>query len=73
MAHEWHYVRYTHEMELEGNLPPDERFYEWRDSYGNIEIARFKFDIFDHFFPPTELIKEPYIVAWRDHREEDGL
>lgn len=62
-----------YEMNLEGDLPPDEKFYEWRDNFGNIEFARFKFDAIDHFYPHTEVIKEPYIVAWRDHREESKL
>ena len=62
---DWNEVRYNN-LSLEGEvLPPDCIWAEWKDKFGNIEVARFKVDVQDHFYPPTKLVKEENIVAWR--------
>lgn len=68
MKRKWNRVSYDH-LTLKGvNLPEDGAWSVWKDSLGHIEIARFKYDAMDHFFPPTETIKEENIIAWRSLR-----
>lgn len=43
----------------------DGKWYEWLDKYGNREVARMKKDAMDHFFPPTKVIKEENVIAFR--------
>ena len=65
MKRKWNRVVYCH-MQLKGKrLPEDGAWSVWKDSKGHIEIARFKFDAQDHFFPRTDRIREEDIVAWR--------
>lgn len=64
----WHRVRYAHYY-LEGrNRPEPDAWSVWKDSKGHIEVARFKLDGIDHFYPPTKYIKEEDIIAWRELR-----
>lgn len=44
----------------------DGKWYEWLDRYNNREIARMKADTIDHFFPPTRVIKEENVIAFRE-------
>ena len=45
-------------------------WYEWLDKFGNIEIARIKFDFgFNHFYPSTEIIKEENVIGFRFIKE----
>lgn len=44
----------------------DGKWYEWLDKYDNREIARMKKDCLDHFFPPTKIIKEQDVIAFRE-------
>lgn len=67
----WRPVRYKDGMFLVGDeLPRDGAWSEWLDIYGNIEVARFKFDIQDHFFPKPKILTEETIAAWRPLKEE---
>lgn len=66
MKRKWNVVGYTH-MQLFGkNLPEDGQWAVWKDKLGHIEIARFKYDAQDHFFPQTKYIEEENVIAWRD-------
>lgn len=61
----WNEVHYI-DGKLNGEvLPPDGKWLEWKDSDGNIEVARFKYDAEDHFYPNTRLVKGEKIAAWR--------
>lgn len=62
--HGWHWVRYL-DSKLVGDLPMDGEWLEWRDSDGNIEYARFKFDILDHFYPKPSFVIQEKVIAWR--------
>lgn len=46
----------------------DGRWYEWLDKHGNREVARMKMDAQDHFWPPTKIITEEDVVAFREIR-----
>lgn len=66
----WNRVVYSH-MQLKGRkLPKDGSWSVWKDKFGNIEIARFKMDAQDHFFPsPIKIKDEENIIAWRELRK----
>ena len=46
------------------------KWYEWLDRYNNREIARMKEDTIDHFFPPTRVIAEENVIAFREIERE---
>ena len=48
----------------------DGRWYEWLDKYDNREVARMKLDAYDHFSPPTKIIREQDVIAFRELRGE---
>lgn len=56
-------------LEHDGTWVPG-KWYEWLDIYGNVEVARMKADAWDHFFPPTEIIKEENVIAFREIQKE---
>lgn len=62
----WHPVSYEHLQLVGEKLPEDGAWNIWKDKFGNVEIARFKYDAMDHFFPPAGKIKEENIVAWSE-------
>ena len=68
---EWHQCEYgifndvSYRLIHDGTWE-DGKFYEWIDIYGNKEIARMKKDAIDHFFPPTKLVKEKNVIAYRE-------
>lgn len=69
----WHECRLNEEsfhLEHDGSWRPG-RWYMWRDKHGNEEIARMKDDAFDHFYPPTVVIKEEDVVAYRELTEKE--
>lgn len=69
MKRKWNHVSYSH-CSLHGvKLPEDGSWSVWKDKFGRIEIARFKFDGEDHFFPRSK-IHEKDVVAWRKLREK---
>lgn len=62
----WKPCSYIHgELVHDGTWEGD-KWYEWKDKFGNVEEARMKFDTPDHFFPPTDVIKEEDVVAFRE-------
>lgn len=62
----WHQCEYVdYHLKHDGSWV-DGKWYEWKDRYGNIEIARMKLDAIDHFFPRAEFIKEEDVVAFRE-------
>ena len=42
------------------------KWYEWLDKDGNTDVARMKDDAIDHVYPPTKVIKEENVVAFRE-------
>lgn len=67
----WHSCSYKHgELIYDGSWE-DGKWYEWKDIFGNVEEARMKLDTPDHFFPPTDVIKEEDVVAYREVRYGD--
>lgn len=61
----WNDVRYD-SYQLHGDaLPPDGMWVDWKDSAGNIERARLKYDDIDDFSPTTKIIQVKNVVAWR--------
>lgn len=65
----WHQCEYIdYHLKHDGSWV-DGRWYEWKDRYGNIEIARMKLDAIDHFFPRAEIIKEEDVAAFREIEE----
>lgn len=67
----WHQCEYVdYHLKHDGSWV-DGRWYEWKDRYGNIEIARMKLDAIDHFFPRAEIIKEEDVVAFRETKGSD--
>ena len=67
----WYLVEYGEDMALHGDvLPEDGVWAEWMDRDGNIEVARFKYDAEDHFYPHTKVIKKENVYAWRPWSSE---
>lgn len=69
----WHECRLSEEtfhLEHDGSWVPG-RWYMWRDKYGNEEAARMKDDAFDHSYPPTKVIKQEDVVAFRELTKEE--
>lgn len=64
----WNPVRIVDGKLIGEHLPPDGMFVEWRDLDGYTELARFKYDILDHFYPPPHIVKEETVIAWRPFR-----
>lgn len=58
-------------MTLLGDIPPDEKFYYWINCFGQIELARMRFDIKDHFYPHTKNIKKKFIIGWFELKNRD--
>ena len=67
----WHPCSYVHGELIHDGTWEDGKWYEWKDIFGNVEKARMKLDTPDHFFPPTGVIKEEDVVAYREVRYED--
>lgn len=67
-GYEWHPCKYEHmKLEHDGSWE-DGKWYVWRDADGHEEIARMKLDAYDHFYPPTKVIEEENVVAYREVR-----
>lgn len=62
----WHPCKYESFMLVHDGSWADGRWYEWLDKYNNREIARMKLDSIDHFYPPTKIIKEENVIAFRE-------
>ena len=64
----WHPCRYEEVELFHDGTWVDGRWYEWLDKYNNREVARMKLDAIDHFYPPTKVIKEEDVIAFRETR-----
>lgn len=62
----WHPCTYEEYTLYHDGTWVDGRWYEWLDKFGNKEAARMKIDAFDHFYPPTKIIKEEDVIAFRE-------
>lgn len=62
----WHHCMYIKGTFTHNGRFVDGRWYEFLDKYDNREVARMKRDAIDHFFPPTKIIKEEDIIAFRE-------
>lgn len=62
---QWHPCKYKDFELVHDGTWVSGRWYEWLDKYGNREVARMKDDAIDHFYPPTEQIKEEDVLAFR--------
>lgn len=54
----------------ESSRPRDGAWNWWVDKFGNIEKCRLKFDIRDHFYPPSQTIKEENVIGWAETETE---
>ena len=67
----WHPCKYVDlKLEHDGSWISG-KWYEWMDKFGNVEVARMKYDAIDHFFPPTKTIQQEDVVAYRIPPKED--
>ena len=66
----WHSCEYKNGELFHDGSWVDGKWYEWKDIHGNIEEARMKLDTPDHFYPPTDIIREEDVVAYREIKEE---
>lgn len=62
----WHPCSYEDDELLHDGTWESGKWYEWLDKYNNREIARMKEDAQDHFFPPTKVISEKNVIAFRE-------
>lgn len=71
----FHECRFEREygLTLEGDPPREGAWVYWVDSYGNIELARMKRDVIDHFYPST--IRLMYggksIIGWFENLKSE--
>lgn len=65
MKRKWYYVKYVDGFLIGRKLPMDVKWSVWKDRFGNVEVARFKYDAIDHFYPHTNFIKEEDIKYWK--------
>lgn len=61
----WHPCKYEHMRFIYDDIWEDGAWYEFLDKYDNREVARMKLDGQDHLFPPTKIIKEEDVIAYR--------
>lgn len=65
----WNDCRWSRGSLLHNGYWQSGHWYEWLDIYGNTEVARMKDDAWDHFYPPTKIIKEENVIGFRDIRD----
>ena len=69
----WNSCKYEDHKLHSSGMWEDGKWYEWLDKYDNREIARMKRDMLDHFYPPTKVIKEENVIAFREIAKAGGI
>lgn len=66
MAGSWHPCSYIDMKLHHDGTWEDGKWYEWMDCHGNVEYARMKYDVYDHFYPNANTLREEEVVAFRE-------
>lgn len=61
----WHACEYRGLALIHDGSWVSGKWYEWKDKYGRVEVARMKADCADHFWPRPKKIREEDVVAFR--------
>lgn len=64
MKRKWNRVMLVNGSLMGKHLPKDGQWSVWKDGLDNIEVARFKYDILDHFFPDSSISTDGSML-WR--------